>query len=271
MWIAVLNEQGKKKWNILKNTDENKVEGIIFIPRTQLRAFEDHGIYDYDSIHLTGGENIIAANKVQMLALLKKTGEHSLVEVNALMWNIRSLNNSTKRGILAQLLITRKIDIAFIQEIFLSKDGRLYIRGWKVIRSDRVSRRKGTLILVKDQLVTRTTKVMCDPMGRFMKVRMTDERTGTSRTLVPVYLEPTETIDEQTIPDSILISDVIGSDMNNMDSGLNRIDVYHIRELRKVDIVDHERAISDHLTIIGRIKIPATSKTVRKKRCVQAK
>ena len=61
---------------------------------------------------------------------------------------MQSIRNYTKRLYLTQLLYEENIHIALIQESFLTNDDKLYIKGYKVYRSDNTTHRKGVIILI---------------------------------------------------------------------------------------------------------------------------
>ena len=65
-----------------------------------------------------------------------------------------------KRTLLIDLLKRHSIDIALLLETFLSNDDDLYLRGNKIYRSIKPNTRKGTVIVVSNQLSLETVKVM---------------------------------------------------------------------------------------------------------------
>ena len=58
------------------------------------------------------------------------------------------MRNYSKRLFLTQLLIEEDIHIAMIQEIFLTQDDKIYIKGYQIFRSKGQAHRKSVAILI---------------------------------------------------------------------------------------------------------------------------
>ena len=82
--------------------------------------------------------------------------------VTVLIWNARSLNMYTIRCFLSNLLHSNAIDLAIIQEMWLMTEDKLYIMGYKLYRSDKTLRRKGTLIMVRANINVKIVKILSD-------------------------------------------------------------------------------------------------------------
>ena len=68
-------------------------------------------------------------------------------------------------------------------------------------------------------------------------------------TISAVYLEPNSDINK--IPEEIFDSDIIGGDMNNSASGLEKDGVYHYKGIKNIKTIEINKKISDHNIIIG--------------------
>lgn len=60
------------------------------------------------------------------------------------------------------------------------------------------------------------------------------------------------------LPESIFESTIICGDMNNYNSGLNKIGVYHYKNFNPIIEIKVMKHISDHNGIVGEIIIPET-------------
>ena len=89
-------------------------------------------------------------------------------KINILVWNIQSIRNYTKKQFLIQLLFENDIHMALIQEKFLGQDYKLYIKGFKIFRSDGISHRKGVAILVSNTLICDKYIIYRDEHGKIL-------------------------------------------------------------------------------------------------------
>ena len=171
-----------------------------------------------------------------------------------MIMNTRSIKDYIKRLLIIDLLRSKEIDIACIQETFLIKDDPLYFEGYKIFRDENnTKRRKGVLILISKKLDIETQRVAADPNGRSVKVRIKNRRNDDSMTISSVYLEPNGDIED--INHIIFESDVIAGDMNNANSGIQSKGVFHYKNIEIKDIIEFkENKMFDHPILFGEIK-----------------
>ena len=70
-------------------------------------------------------------------------------EINILVWNANSLKDYTKKLFLIETMLVNKIHIALIQETMLKDKDKMYIKGYRIYRSNSEFRR-GTAIMVSN-------------------------------------------------------------------------------------------------------------------------
>ena len=63
--------------------------------------------------------------------------------INIMIWNCNSLRNYTKRTFLIEQLLANNIHIALLQETMLNEYHKIYIKGYKIYRSNSIDNRKG--------------------------------------------------------------------------------------------------------------------------------
>ena len=80
------------------------------------------------------------------------------------------MRNYTKRLFLTQLLIEEDIHIAMIQETFLTQDDKIYIKGYRIFRSNGQAHRKGVAILISESSICDKYITYKDNQGRFIKI-----------------------------------------------------------------------------------------------------
>ena len=108
-------------------------------------------------------------------------------------------------------------------------------------------------ILVSTQLEIEIRRIASNPNGRFVKIRIKNKKDDNTITISSVYLEPNgELVD---INGTIFESDVIGGYMNNANNGLNKINVFHMKNIEITDKIELENnEIFDHPILLGKIK-----------------
>ena len=175
-------------------------------------------------------------------------------ELNTVIINTRSINDYLKKIFIIDLLRSRKIDVAFIQETFLLKTDKIYFSGYKIFRDENeTARRKGVMIIVNKNLDVNIQRLGADPNGRFVKIRIKNNQDENSLTVSSAYLEPNGEI--RDINQIVFDSDVIGGDLNNADSGLNKYGVFHYKGISISDELKFDdNKIFDHPIIFGKIK-----------------
>ena len=176
------------------------------------------------------------------------------IYLNVLIINCRSIRDYLKRILIMDVLRSKEIVIALLQETFLIKKDPLYFKGYKIFRDDNeLQRRKGTAILVNTRLDIDIQRIAADPNGRFVKIRIKNRDDNNALTISSVYLEPNGDLED--INKIIFESDVIGGDMNNINSGLNQTDVFHTKNIEIVNKIEFEdNTIFDHPILLGKIK-----------------
>ena len=176
------------------------------------------------------------------------------IYLNILIMNCRSIRDYLKRILIMDILRSKEIDIALIQETFLIKKDPLYFEGYKIFRDDNeIERRKGTAILVSTKLDIDIQRIAADPNGRFVKIRIKNRNDNDSLTISSVYLEPKGELED--INKVIFESDIIGGDMNNANSGLNQTDVFHLKNIEITEKIKlDDNTIFDHPILLGKVK-----------------
>lgn len=176
-------------------------------------------------------------------------------DYNTLIWNVRSLNDYSKKIVLIELLRKHNIEVAFLQETFLKDEDSLYIQGYKIYRgNNRTVRRKGSNIDCK------CIKVDDDPMGRFVKIKMVGKSQYNTITLSSIYLEPDADVDDMIMPDSVLNAKIIAGDCNKHKLNMESIDVYNLKNIKVIELVPVETKISDHGYILAKVSLPFKKK-----------
>ena len=186
----------------------------------------------------------------KLLGLTEANNDHIL---NVLVWNPRSIRSYAKQSILQRILYEKNIQVAFLQETFLTQPDSIPMNRFRVFRSDNSVKRKGVAILISVDVLAKVTILSKSDEGRFIKIRLTDDTTDSSLTLSNIYLEPTMELNEYVIPSTILAADVIAGDMNNSFSGLKKTGVYHSKGITILDTIQVERSLSDHHILIGKV------------------
>ena len=72
-------------------------------------------------------------------------------------------------------------------------------------------------------------------------------------TISAIYLEPNGDLNK--IPVEIFDSDIIGGDLNNAETGLEKIGVYHLKGISNIRTIEINKKISDHNIKIGEAKV----------------
>ena len=242
-------------WNVIIPKVE-KIKGIVLLYLTKEDSDDTE---NYQSIKLFNKHNL---GNVTMEIFRDKNLNAENVNVNmkdkfslnTLIVNTRSINDYLKRVLLMDILRSKEIDIAFLQETFLLKKDSLYFEGYKIYRDDNeVQRRKGVAILVSTKLDIECQRIASDPNGRFVKVRIKNRNDNNNITISNIYLEPNGELDD--INKTIFDSDIIAGDMNNANSELNKTDVFHLKNIEVTEVVKLDNnTLFDHPILLGKIK-----------------
>ena len=97
--------------------------------------------------------------------------------------------------------------------------------------------------------------------GRYLKLKIKNEKDNTEITISNIYLEPDkENSYEELIPEAIRNADCIGGDLNKAETGMAIYsNVYHTYNLgEKIETIQVDHKISDHPILIfkKRLNIP---------------
>lgn len=182
-------------------------------------------------------------------------------QVNIMVWNIRSINPSGqmyKRGYLIQTLYEENIQIALLQETMLQEKNKLYMKGYKIYRSDATINRRGVAILISEQLDCKPYIILKDPYGRYLQVKLRNEQTNQEIIISTAYVEPNEEDNPSIIPQEIWDCPFFAGDLNKMTTNLTKINnVYHIKGLGKLkEKITVPNIVSDHQILIFENTIP---------------
>ena len=72
--------------------------------------------------------------------------------ISIMVWNWNSLKNYTKWTFLIEQLLINNIQIALIQETMLNEYHKIYIKVYKIYRSNSIDNKKGVAILISNEL-----------------------------------------------------------------------------------------------------------------------
>lgn len=83
----------------------------------------------------------------------------------------------------------------------LNQQDKLFIKGYKIYRSNNQTRRKGVAVLVSTTLKYKSYIINEDTQGRYVKVKLTNEETNEQITISSVYVEPDNQHNKSIIPE----------------------------------------------------------------------
>ena len=178
-------------------------------------------------------------------------------KINIMQWNCNSLGSYAKRGFLIEQLYSQNIQICFLQETMLLKKDKLFISGYKAYRADAEIRRKGTIILISDELDCLAYKTIQDEEnGRYLQIKLKATNKPGEIIFNNIYLEPNNH-DKNIIPQEIWDSEHIIGDLNKLETGYEKQGVYHFKNMGKIiQIIEIPKKISDHPLLILQTEIP---------------
>jgi len=94
-------------------------------------------------------------------------------DLNIMILNVRSINDYLKKLLIIDLLRSKNIDVALIQETFLIKGDKLYFNGYKIFRDENyLNRRKGTAMLVNSALNVEFSRIAADHKEDLSKLEL---------------------------------------------------------------------------------------------------
>ena len=179
------------------------------------------------------------------------------IEINILVWNTNSIKDYTKKLFLIETMLVNKVHIALLQETMLKDNDKMYIKGYRIYRSNSEFR-KGTAILISNSIDAQTYIVMKSQEGRYLKLKIKNEKENTELTISNIYLEPDKQNSyEELIPEGVRNADCIGGDLNKAETGMSiHSNIYHIHNLgEKIETIQVDHKKSDHPILIFKNKI----------------
>ena len=199
--VAIYMKDRGKTWIKLNNKEENET---IYLEFTQGKyADKDHeGHYNTLQPYRQHPSNAkLKAKKIlkemkdnKLEKTLKqnnpKINNNNSNKINILIWNTQGLNNYTKRLYLTNLLYEHNIHIALLQETHYQTNEKMYIKGYKIFRSDGQNHRKGVATLLATNLQCDKYSIYKDEFGRFLKTKIKTQE-GKETTIANIYIEPT--------------------------------------------------------------------------------
>ena len=140
---------------------------------------------------------------LQEMQKLKTNDQPTYSKISIMQWNCNSLGSYAKRSFLIEQMYSQNIQICFLQETMLLKKDKLYISGYKTYRADAEVRRKGTIILISDELDCLAYKtIQDDENGRYLQLKLKASNSIGEIIFNNVYLEPNNQ-DINVIPQEI--------------------------------------------------------------------
>ena len=272
-WVAIYLEDPRyfaKPWQVIKNTEDPiiKPSNLIFLSLKQ-GADPSKPLGGHYSTLIPVGSQPNASLNTSIKILLGQSNKDSPIhKLNIMVWNSRSIRSYAKQSILHRVLTENNIHIAMISETFLISEDKIPISKYRVFRADNTIRRRGVLILISTEVAASASILSKCENGRYIKVRLSNDILGSSLTISCTYLEPHTDLDEFTIPSLILLSDIVGGDMNNSHSGLDRLGVYHLKGIKTTKQVEVSNSLSDHNIVIGTIETSISTKPAQETRTI---
>ena len=252
-----------KNWVPIQNEENPKAEGIIFLQYKPGFDPDKDTVQHYSSLISTQINQTELKQKIldEILQMTNKEIANNTIKnnkeqnINIMVWNCNSLRNYTKRTFLIEQLLINNIHIALLQETMLNEYHKMYIKGYKIYRSNSTDNRKGVAILINNELDCQTYQVNKSTTGRYIKVKIKPNGKDIEEeyTIASIYVEPdNENNYETLIPEQIQNSTIIGGDMNNADTKMKRYSkIYHVQNIGEITkTIDIPKKISDHPILI---------------------
>ena len=119
-------------------------------------------------------------------------------------------------------------------------------------------------ILINTKLDVDCTKIAADPNGRFLKIRIKNRNNENSINISSIYLEPNGHL--ENINEIAMESEIIGGDLNNAPTQLNKYDVFHLKNIEIKEIIDlGNRDVIDHPILIGKTNFKTNKISINEK------
>ena len=264
IWLD--NQISGLKW-IKLNENGNQTQPKIYVNYKDYKdVYPDKPEYcekiaHYDALVSDSIDTTAAKNVIEEIILKSKNRRQEILrnaaksECKILLWNINSLRDFTKRSYLVQQLYENQIDIALLNETMLTNDNSVFIKGYKIFRSDGKGR-KGVAILVNKILKCDSFKISADEEGRHIQIKL--KQYDNEITIATAYVEPDSCHISDILPHYLTQADIFAGDLNKMQSGLKITNnVYHIKNIgelsEKIEVI---KKISDHPILIFKKQLP---------------
>ena len=246
-----------KQWikvNDKKDYDKNQEEIYLYLHQGENQYIEGY----YEALINKKADPVKFRQKLlNEIQKMKIEDQPTISKINILQWNCNSLGTYAKRGFLIEQLYSQNIQICFLQETMLLKKDKLFISGYKTYRADAEIRRKGTIILISDELDCLAYKTIQDEEnGRYLQIKLKAINKPGEIIFNDIYLEPNNK-DKNTIPQEIWDSEHIIGDLNKLETGYEKQGVYHFKNMGKIiQTIEIPKKISDHPLLILQTEIP---------------
>ena len=141
-----------KNWVPIHNEESPKSEGVIFLQYKPGFDPDKDTVQHFSSLISTQTNNQIELKQKILNEILKMTNteiknkiktNNIKQNINIMIWNCNSLRNYTKHTFLIEQLLVNNIHIALLQETMLNEYHKIYIKGYKIYRSNSIDNRKG--------------------------------------------------------------------------------------------------------------------------------
>ena len=252
IWIAIFDST-RSTWKIIKNPNNEKPVNIAFISfKDTNEDLSSH--YDAIKYYIIQDNHKTLTNNLQL-----EDSTHSSKldmkkeKVKILVWNSRSLNALVKKLFLVDILRNETPDIALISETFLLDRDPFYAKNYRTYKTRNINRRKGCCILISKNILASVITLKNDCEGRYIMISLKSDGNDIPVTISAIYLEPNGDLNK--IPVEIFDSDIIGGDLNNAETGLEKIGVYHLKGISNIRTIEINKKISDHNIKIGEAKV----------------
>ena len=152
---------------IIEPDQNQRYKGIILIHFIKGQNSKGTGHYSGIKLFIQHNLGSVTFKDFEIKKLKNESNENiqmmNKYQLNTFIINSRSLRDIYKNLLLIDILRSKDIDIALLQETFLIESDKLYFEGYKVYRGDNQVRRKGVAILVSVKLDIECSKIAADP------------------------------------------------------------------------------------------------------------
>ena len=107
--------------------------------------------------------------------------------IKIMIWNARSLNDTTKKLFLSDIISNNTPDITIIMETFLLDDANLYIKNYKTYKTRNHDKRKGCCILLNKNILASIITLKNNTEGRYIKISTKSKDIDTPVNISSIY------------------------------------------------------------------------------------